>query len=587
MSVPATKPICINPTAEHETKDTFRVHVSKDENDSGPDSHTPCNLSEAGPNLEKILESEQDLEKAGPIRGVQWFLVIAAIYSTCFLYGLDNTIVADIQPQVISTFGDVAKLSWLGSGFPLGSIATLLVLSKVYGIFNTKWLYIASIVLFSVGSALCGGAPTMECLIVGRVIAGAGGQGIYLGLLNFIVVLTTERERPIYNSLIGLIWGLGTVLGPVVGGGFASSSATWRWGFYINLVFVGVFAPIYIWVLPSIQPAGHETLSTKERLKKLDYLGALLSAGVWSTFVMAFTFGGAQWKWYDGRTITMLAVFGALLVIFALQQYFTILTTPEDRVFPGQFLPRRSFVLLYILTCTPAVGTFIPVYFIPLYFQFSKGDSAIDSAVRLLPFVIILVAFVMINGFFMPVFGYYMPWYLFSGVFMLIGGGLMYSITPTTSIAAVYGYSILVAVGGGVASQIAYSVAPAKAMATEKARPQDIASAIGFINHAQIGTIVISLTISGTIFQNVAFKYLRDALRQHDFSDAAIREAIAGTRSQIFGELDEVSRASAIDAIVKAMGQVYILVIVAGAVTLICSVFLKRERLFMHSATTA
>ncbi|KAF3904975.1 hypothetical protein AA313_de0200989 [Arthrobotrys entomopaga] len=584
MSAPVTRQISINPVPEQNSTSSH-LQVSRDEKDSRSEKDasgatTPYSGSESGRDLEKIAESEHEPEQVRSIHGIKWFIVIAAIYSTAFLYGLDNTVVADIQPQVIDTFGDLTKLGWLGSGFPLGSIATLLVLSKIYGVFNTKWLYIASIALFLGGSALCGGAPTIDALIVGRVIAGAGGQGMYLGLLNFIAILTTIQERPIYNGLVGLVWGLGTVLGPVVGGGFASSGATWRWAFYINLLLIGAFTPVYFWLLPSVQP--ESSLTTKQKLGRLDYLGALLSAGMWSTFVMAFTFGGAQWAWGDGRTIAMFVVFGVILISFVLQQYFTLFTTSEDRVFPGQFLRRRSFVLLYILTSTPAAGVFVPAYFIPLYFQFSKGDSAIDAAVRLLPFVFLLVAFVMLNGFVMPVFGYYMPWYVWSGVFMLIGGSLMHTITPTTSTSAVYGYSILVAVGAGAASQVAYSVAPAKA------RPHDVPAAIGFMNHAQIGTIVISLTISGTIFQNVAFTYLKDALKQYgSFTDDAIHGAISGTRSELFLQLTDEARASAIDAIVRAMGQVYILVIVAGAVTLVTSVFLKREKLFMTAAAAA
>ncbi|KAJ6259382.1 Efflux pump patC [Drechslerella dactyloides] len=581
MSAPVSRQISINQVPQ--TVDASRLTIPGYNNDTSSEKDasgtgTPYSGSESGRDVEKVpeIEPELDAEHVRSIHGIKWFMVIAAIYSTAFLYGLDNTVVADIQPQVIDTYGDLTKLSWLGSGFPLGSISTLLVLSKIYGIFNTKWLYIASIVLFLAGSALCGAAPTIDTLIVGRVIAGAGGQGMYLGLLNFVAILTTIQERPIYNGLVGLVWGLGTVLGPVVGGGFASSSATWRWAFYINLVLIGVFTPVYLWILPSVQP--DSTISAKDKLKRLDYLGALLSAGMWATFVMAFTFGGAQWAWGDHRTIIMFVFFGVILIAFVLQQYFTVFTSPENRVFPGHLLRRRSFVLLYTLTSTPAAGVFVPAYFIPLYFQFSKGDSAIDAAVRLLPFVVLLVTFVMLNGFLMPVFGYYMPWYVWAGVTILIGGSLMHTITPTTSTAAVYGYSILIAVGAGAASQVAYSVAPAKV------QPHDVPSAIGFMNHAQIGTIVISLTISGTIFQNVAFSYLRDALKQYNFPEEAIRGAIAGTRSQLLSELNAQSRADAIDAIVRAMGQVYILVIVAGAVTLVTSLFLKREKLFMTAA---
>jgi len=113
-----------------------------------------------------------------PYSGFRWFLVCVAIYSSAFLYGLDNTIVADIQAAAVETFGAVEKLGWLGIGFPLGSIATTLSIGKAYGIFDVKWIYVISLVMFEAGSALCGAAPSMDALIIGRVWAGAGGAGM-------------------------------------------------------------------------------------------------------------------------------------------------------------------------------------------------------------------------------------------------------------------------------------------------------------------------------------------------------------------------------------------------------------------------
>jgi MFS family permease len=96
--------------------------------------------------------------------------------------------------------------TWVGVGFPLGSVAIILPLGYAFGLFELKILYLASIILFEAGSALCGGAPTMDALIVGRVIAGAGGAGMYLGCLNYIGAFTTLRERNLYNSLAGIVW---------------------------------------------------------------------------------------------------------------------------------------------------------------------------------------------------------------------------------------------------------------------------------------------------------------------------------------------------------------------------------------------
>lgn len=95
--------------------------------------------------------------------------------------------------------------------------------------FDVKVLLLSSLGIFEVGSALCGAAPNSASLIVGRVIAGAGGAGMYLGALTYIAVFSTPAEANLYNALTGLMWGVGTIVGPVIGGAFSDSAATWRW----------------------------------------------------------------------------------------------------------------------------------------------------------------------------------------------------------------------------------------------------------------------------------------------------------------------------------------------------------------------
>ena len=121
------------------------------------------------------------LPEARTIRGFKWVLACVALFSANFLYGLDTTIAADIQAAVAQTFDDISKLGWLGIGFTLGSVALILPLGKAYAIFDTKWLFIGCLTMFAAGSALCGGAPSMNAIVAGRVWAGAGGAGMYLG----------------------------------------------------------------------------------------------------------------------------------------------------------------------------------------------------------------------------------------------------------------------------------------------------------------------------------------------------------------------------------------------------------------------
>ena len=209
--------------------------------------------------------------------------MILSLDLSAFLYGLDTTIAADIQAAVVTTFGNVEQLSWIGTGFALGSVATVLPIGAMYGRFNQKWLYLLTFTIFEIGSALCGAAPNMNALIVGRVIAGVGGSGIYLGVLNYVSAMTTDSERGLYVSAIGLVWGLGCVIGPIIGGSFSVSSATWRWAFYINLVLFAVSAPISIF-LPPIRPQPNVTFIQK--MLHFDWIGSALSATFWVLFTV-------------------------------------------------------------------------------------------------------------------------------------------------------------------------------------------------------------------------------------------------------------------------------------------------------------
>lgn len=125
--------------------------------------------------------SPKQPQRERQIRGLRWFLVCVAIFSANFLYGLDTTIAADIQAAVSEEYDNVSQLGWLGVGFGLGSTVAILPLGKAFGAFDTKWLFIACLVMFAAASALCGAAPSMNAIIVGRVWAGAGGAGMYLG----------------------------------------------------------------------------------------------------------------------------------------------------------------------------------------------------------------------------------------------------------------------------------------------------------------------------------------------------------------------------------------------------------------------
>jgi MFS family permease len=195
-------------------------------------------------------------------------------------------------------------------------------------------------------SALCGGAPTIEAFIIGRAIAGVGGCGMYLGLLTLLSVSTTNAERPRYLSLTGFIWGIGTVLGPAVGGSLGDSAATWRWAFYLNLLVGAVCAPVYLLLLPDFKPLAGVPLL--ERAGRIDYVGTVLSIGSIVCIILAMNLGGVTWTWESGSSIALFIVAGVLAILFVLQQCFCIGTTLSERLFPMHFWKSRTQIVLFL-----------------------------------------------------------------------------------------------------------------------------------------------------------------------------------------------------------------------------------------------
>ncbi|KAJ5716557.1 hypothetical protein N7493_008468 [Penicillium malachiteum] len=507
-----------------------------------------------------------------------WLLIVLTILSSTFLFSLDNTIVADVQSPIAEAFGDVNKLSWLGVAFALSSSATIITWGKLYGIFSARIIYLGSIVLFEIGSTVCGAAQNMNVFIAGRALAGLGGAGMYLGCLTLLSVTTSVRQRPAYMALTGITWGSGTVLGPIVGGAFSQNvNMTWRWAFYINLCIGGMFSPIFVFYLPQGDPQPEARL--KRKLLQIDYLGILLNTGTFTALIMAINFGGTLYGWGAGQEIALWVVGGVLLIMFTLQQRFTLGTTEGERIFPADFLSRPLMWLLFAEMSAAGTCVFIPTYYIPLYCQFVIGDSPLTAAVRLLPFILLMVCFGLLNGAMMMKFGLYMPWYLLGGILTSIGGGLMSTVDELTPISRIYGYCALIGIGSGLFIQTSFSVAQAKNF---RSRGSDATS---FIALAQNLGIVLSLAISGAIFQNQALEKLEKLLP--DYPREVLQGALMGTNSELLKQIPKEVQRKVLHAIVDAMSHTYYLVIAAGVMAAVGSLVMKRERIFIQAATIA
>ncbi|KAL3455581.1 major facilitator superfamily domain-containing protein [Aspergillus heterothallicus] len=500
---------------------------------------------------------------AAPVRsiqGVRWVVVVLAILTSTFFYGLDNTVVADIQPTVVQRFNAIDRLPWI----------------SIYSLFDVKWTYIVCVALFEVGSAVCGAAPTMTAFLLGRTICGLGGCGMYTGVMMMLSFLTTPEERPAYLGLTGLTWGLGTVLGPIIGGAFAIH-ASWRWGLYINLIFGAIAAPVYFLMIPSLQTAQGSILS---RAKKVDVLGFILIVGVLISILMAINFGGIQYPWDSGRIIALFVVSGVLTILFGLQQAFCIGTTPEHRSFPVQFLRNPQALLIFAAEVCATTLTFTPIYFLPLYFQLVHSDSALASGVKCFPLVVFLVVTIVGNGMATARYPWFQPWFLLGSVFGLAGSVLLYvDAGEATPDARIYGYSILIGFGAGCFVTLCFATAQTVVKQIE------IPHAVAFMAFAQQGGAALTLAISNSVFLNDAVRQVGDVLPR--LSRVSIQQILSGLGDDLLESFSEAERERVASTVADSLSKAYIVTIVCGAVAVVLSVFIKRDKVWERRAMGA
>ncbi|KAL4746946.1 hypothetical protein BDW72DRAFT_206901 [Aspergillus terricola var. indicus] len=482
------------------------------------------------------METSPSEEEKRQITGFKWFLLVTSTLTGSFLYALDNTIVANITPVVVNNFDSVEDLPWMSVGFMIGGVSTALILGKLYTLFDTKSLFIIFTVTFMAASALCGVAPTMNAEIVGRVLAGAGGNGIYMGVLTLLSLHTPRTGKTAIHR--GLVWGLGTVLGPVVGGGF--ELYTWRWAFHINLVFGAILIPIYIAVVPRNCPT--EGVSARQRLESLDWTGTILNVAGFTTLVMGINFGGTLYAWDSWQIITLYVVAGAVWISFLLQQGLTLFTSFATRLLPIHLFKQKEPILLFIACASAGMATYPSVYYIPIYFQYTEGDSAIASAVRLLPLICTLVV-IQGSGAMVSRVGYYKPWYV-AGSVIALSPAIVFAtfVTTHTSRSIIYGLEAVLGLGLGLYVQASFAVIQAVTS------PADSAYGLTMMIFAQLTGMTIGMSVTGAIFVNLAQNHLFALLP--DFPPAQVSSLVSGTRSGLLKTLPESTRNLTLEAIV-------------------------------------
>ncbi|KAF9266280.1 putative efflux pump antibiotic resistance protein [Marasmius fiardii PR-910] len=457
--------------------------------------------------------------------GMKLGLIMLALCLAVFLMALDNTIIATAIPKITDHFHSLDDVGWYGSAYLLTTASFQLMFGKFYTYFSIKWIFIAAITIFEIGSLVCGVAPTSDALIVGRAVAGLGSAGVFSGALIIIAHSVPLQKRPMFTGMIGAMYGLASVAGPLLGGAF-TDKVTWRWCFYINLPIGGItLLVIALFFTAPARSKSNQIEDWRDGLRKFDTWGTVVFLPAIISLLIALQWGGTTYSWNNGRVIALFVVFGVLITIFIGIQIWK----KDDATIPPRIFMQRSILASACFAISCGASFFIMVYFIPIWFQAVKGTSAVKSGIDNLPMILSVVVASLVAGGVISATGYYTPWMIAGSVMASVGAGLISTFKPDTSTGMWIGFQILYGAGVGSAMQQAL-------MAAQTVLPlKDVPSGTSIIVFMQTVGGAIFISIAQNVFQNkLVSGIIKDAPSLNPGS--VIGAGATGIRAAIEGE---------------------------------------------------
>ena len=366
-------------------------------------------------------------------------IIIGALLLGMFLAALDQTIVSTALPTIVGDLHGASHLTWVVTAYLLASTVSTPLWGKLGDQYGRKTFFQAAIVIFLVGSALSGASQSMLELIACRAIQGLGGGGLMIGAQAIVGDIVSPRERGRYMGLFGAVFGVATVIGPLLGG-FLVEYLSWRWVFYINLP-IGVVALF----VTAAQLPGHFVRVHHV----IDYLGTICMALATTSLVLFTSLGGTTYRWGSAPIITLAVGGVALTCVFLVVEHRAV-----EPIIPLGLFANKVFSAASAVGFVMGFVMFGALTFLPIFFQDAKGLSPTIAGLRLLPLMGGLLLASIGAGQLVTRRGRYKVFPVVGTFLMVIGLVLMSRIGELTSAWTIAGYLFVFGVGLGLVMQI-------------------------------------------------------------------------------------------------------------------------------------
>src|ERR1039458_8892226 len=366
-------------------------------------------------------------------------VVFAGLMLVMLMAALDQTIVSTALPTIVGDLGGLSHISWVVTAYLLAQTAVTPVYGKLGDLYGRKAVLQVALVVFLIGSALCGIAQSLTELIVFRALQGLGGGGLMVSTMAAIGDVVAPRDRGRYQGIFGAVFGLASVIGPLLGG-FFTTNLSWRWIFYVNLP-IGVLA---LGVLAATLPSRSERVHYR-----VDYRGAALLAVALSVIVLLCTLGGTSYGWGSPFIIALGAAAVILLVVFV-----AVERRAAEPVLPPRLFANRVFSVTSAIGLVVGFALFGSVTYLPLFLQVVNGASPTSSGLQILPLMGGLLITSIGSGQIISRTGKYKPFPIAGTAIMVVGLALLSTMDAHTTRLVASAFMFVLGLGLGLVMQV-------------------------------------------------------------------------------------------------------------------------------------
>ena len=488
-------------------------------------------------------------------------ITICAIALGSFLAAFDLTVIASIYPSIGSDFNAQNQTSYIATAYLLSNTALQPLYGRLSDIYGRKQALLFANTVFLFGTIGCAIAPSLWTLVIARGIAGIGGGGLNVVGVVIMSDLVPLRSRGIYQGIMNIVFGTGSTLGAPIGGILADSIG-WRWGF-------GVQVPLCLLSLTMVynfinleRPASSTAQSAKEKLARIDFIGAILLVSAVTCLILGLNIGGNTAPWTDPLPIALMSAFAVLMIAFITCERLYA----AEPIMPTTLLSRRTPLLTSLANFFSTAGYFVVIFNLPLFYRAAMNATAAQAGRRLIPGAISGSIGSLSIGLLMARTGRYKIFMVASAAVLLLCAVLVHSLQSDSSLLAQYLYVVPggLGYGGFLTTTLIALLASIEA--------EEMASATGTSYLFRSTGSIVGISGSASILNSLLSRRLEEYL------DIDLTKAIKHDVNAVW-RLTGALRDKVVDTYVSCMHDVLMLSVVLAVVTLAIALFVPEHKL--------